>query len=50
MAKTNYSYEKRKKELAKKKKKEEKRQRKLDKNNIQPKEKSEQSPDEGENI
>ena len=29
--KTNYSYEKRQKELAKKKKKEEKRQRKLDK-------------------
>ncbi len=50
MAKTNYRYEKRQKELAKKKKKEEKRQRKLDKNNIQPKENSEQSPDEGENI
>lgn len=31
MARTNYSYEKRQKELAKKKKKEEKRQRKLDK-------------------
>lgn len=31
MAKKNYSYEKRQKELAKKKKKEEKRQRKLEK-------------------
>ena len=31
--KTNYSYEKRQKELAKKKKKEEKRQRKLEKKN-----------------
>ena len=31
MARTNYSYEKRQKELAKKKKKEEKKQRKLDK-------------------
>ncbi len=50
MAKTNYRYDKRQKELAKKKKKEEKRQRKLDKYNIQPKENPEQSPDEGENI
>ena len=33
MAKTNYSFEKRQKELAKKKKKEEKRQRKLEKQN-----------------
>ena len=33
MARTNYSYEKRQKELAKKKKKEEKRQRKLEKKN-----------------
>ena len=32
MAKTNYSYEKRQKELAKKKKKEEKRRRKLEMN------------------
>ncbi len=31
MARTNYSYEKRQKELAKKKKREEKRQRKLEK-------------------
>jgi hypothetical protein len=33
LAKTNYSFEKRQKELAKKKKKEEKRQRKLEKRN-----------------
>ena len=33
MAKTNYSFEKRQKELAKKKKKEEKKQRKLEKQN-----------------
>ena len=33
LAKSNYRYEKRQKELAKKKKKEEKRQRKLDKGN-----------------
>lgn len=38
MVKTNYRFEKRKKELAKKKKREEKRQRKLDKN-TEPKEK-----------
>ena len=36
MARDNYSFQKRKKELAKKKKKEEKRQRKLDRKNIQP--------------
>ncbi len=54
LARDNYSYQKREKELAKKKKKEEKRQRKLDRKNIQPKEseaqvsneKSEQSSDE----
>ena len=33
MAKPNYSFEKRKRELAKQKKKEEKRQRKIDKKN-----------------
>ena len=49
MAKTNYQYEKRKKELAKIKKKEEKKRRKLDKNNIQLKDNPDQSPDEGEN-
>ncbi|MGB6033933.1 MAG: hypothetical protein WBH55_13975 [Bacteroidota bacterium] len=48
MAKTNYRFEKRKKELVKLKKKEEKRQRKLDKNNIQSKENPDQSPDGGE--
>lgn len=32
MAKTNYQYEKRQKDLAKKKKREEKRQKRLDKN------------------
>jgi len=34
LAKDNYAYQKRQKELAKKKKKEEKKQRKLDKKNI----------------
>jgi hypothetical protein len=48
VAKTNYRYEKRKKELAKIKKKEEKRQRKLEKDNIPSKEDPDQSPDEGE--
>ena len=42
MAKTNYSFEKRQKELKKKKKKEEKRQRKLAKKN--PVEESEDLP------
>ena len=53
MARDNYSYQKRKKEMARKKKQEKKRQRKLDKKNIQPEqsetqvsnENSEQSPD-----
>ncbi len=36
MAKPNYQFEKRQKDLAKKKKQEEKRQRKLDKGNIPP--------------
>ena len=36
MARDNYSYQKRKKELARKKKKEAKRQRKLDRKNVQP--------------
>ncbi len=48
MAKPNYQYEKRRKELAKKKKREEKRQRKLDRKNIQSKENPEQTPGEGE--
>jgi len=37
LARDNYSYRKRQRELAKKKKKEEKRQRKLDRKNIQSK-------------
>ncbi len=36
MAKPNYQFEKRQKDLAKKKKNEEKRQRKLDRKNVQP--------------
>jgi hypothetical protein len=47
LARTNYQFEKRKRDLAKKKKKEEKRQRKLDKNKMQPKTEPGQSPDEG---
>jgi len=47
---TNYRFEKRKKELEKIKKKEEKRQRKLDKSNIQSKENPDHSPDEKENL
>ena len=43
MAKDNYSFQKRQKEMAKKKKKEEKKQRKLDKGNPQAKEEPEQS-------
>jgi hypothetical protein len=38
LAKDNYSFQKRQKELAKKKKKEEKKQRKLDKGNMRSKE------------
>lgn len=41
MARTNYSFEKRQKELAKKKKKEEKRQRKLEKKKDFPAEETE---------
>jgi len=43
LAKDNYSFQKRQKELAKKKKKEEKRQSKLDKKNMQAKAEEEQS-------
>jgi len=42
LARNNYSFEKRQKELAKKKKKEEKRLRKLEKKNILPQETEEQ--------
>jgi hypothetical protein len=48
MAKPNFNFQKRQKEIAKKKKNEEKRQRKLDKNTIQPAENPVQSPNEGE--
>ncbi len=41
MARSNYKFNKRQKELARKKKKEQKRQRKLEKNDI----KSEENPD-----
>ena len=46
MARTNYSFEKRQKELAKKKKKEEKRQRKLEKQDNPAGEKESLSPQE----
>ena len=48
MAKTNYSFEKRQKELAKKKKKEEKRQRKLEKQKDPAGEKDDLLPQESE--
>jgi hypothetical protein len=38
LARSNYQFNKRRKELAKKKKKEQKKQRKLDKKNIKPEE------------
>ncbi len=47
MAKPNYQYEKRQKDIAKKKKQEEKRLRKLEKKNPQPGENPEQPPVEG---
>ena len=50
MARSNYSFNKRQKELARKKKKEEKRQRKLNKNIINSEEDSNPSQDEGENL
>ena len=48
MAKTNYSYEKRQKELAKKKKKEEKRQRKLEKQKVSNEDEIDLSPQDDE--
>jgi hypothetical protein len=45
LARSNYTYNKRQKELARKKKKEQKRQRKLDKNTIKP----EENPDQPQN-
>ena len=50
MARNNYSFEKRQKELAKKKKKEEKRQRKLDKKTIKAEENPNRSQNEEENL
>ena len=43
MARSNYQFNKRQKELAKKKKKDEKKRRKLDKNTIKPEENPDQS-------
>jgi len=45
MARPNYSYEKRKKELAKKKKREAKRQRKLANDDVPPSEDPDSAPD-----
>ena len=50
MARNNYRFEKRRKELAKKKKKEEKRLRKLAKKGPQPDENAEPSPEESEDV
>ncbi len=50
LARSNYSFNKRQKELARKKKKEEKRQRKLDKNTLKSEENPNQSQNEGENL
>ncbi|MFQ5606037.1 MAG: hypothetical protein ACE5HS_22420 [bacterium] len=50
MARTNYQFEKRKKELAKKKKQEEKRKRKLFTEELQIDKNSDSSPKEGENT
>ena len=46
MAKSHYSFKKRKKELARKLKQEQKRQRKIDKNSAKPEEASDDSQDE----
>jgi len=50
LARSNYQFNKRRKELARKKKKEEKRQRKLDKKAIKSEENPDQSKNEGENL
>jgi len=49
LARSNYSFEKRQKELARKKKKEQKRQRKLDKDTNIPEETSDQ-PQDGRSV
>ena len=50
MAKSHYSFKKRKKELARKLKQEEKRKRRLNKDKITPEENPDQSQDEVENL
>jgi hypothetical protein len=50
LARSNYKFEKRQKELAKKKKKEEKRQLKIEKNTIGAEENPTQVLDQGENL
>jgi hypothetical protein len=50
LARSNFSFNKRQKELARKKKKEQKKQRKLDKNNIESEANPSHSQNEGENI
>ena len=50
MAKSHYSFKKRKKELERKEKQEKKRQRKFDKGNIAPEEDPGKSQDEIENL
>jgi hypothetical protein len=49
MAKSHFSFKKRKKELARKLKQEQKRQRKLDKDSIEPEEASDKPEDEVKN-
>jgi hypothetical protein len=50
LARSNYQFNKRQKELARKKKKEEKRQLKLDKNTIKSEDNQNNSQDEEENL
>jgi hypothetical protein len=50
LARSNYQFNKRQKELARKKKKEEKKQRKLDKNTIKSEENPDQPFNEEENL
>ena len=50
LARSNYSFNKRQKELARKKKKEQKKQRKLDKKTIESEENPNLSQNEGENL
>jgi hypothetical protein len=48
LAKPNFKFEKRQRDIAKKKKQDEKRQRKLEKKNLQSPDNPEPSPDEGQ--